>query len=79
MVPSHDVKHSPSMNRVGSSRYVLTSTFAMDGQRFMAFVSAAFLFRLLKALEASTNRTVSVCSSWKMSFMACRAASHPHF
>ena len=43
----------------------------------MDIVSAAFLFRLLNALEASTSSTASESASSKMCRMACIAASLP--
>ena len=45
------------------------------GQRICILCNAAFRFNELNVLLASTNMTASVCSSSKISFMECMAAS----
>ena len=58
---------------------VLIRAVAMGEHRALTFLSAAWRFRELKALLASTNRTASHSLSLKARFMACIAASVPAF
>lgn len=63
VVPSLDGMHSPPIKSYGSERYVFVDTVPRAGQRLLMLASAAFLFKQLKALDASTSRTPSVDSS----------------
>ena len=67
----------PSTRNSASQRYVLMSVVAIDGQRTLMFLKASCLFKELKALLASTNKTATQFSSLNTIFMVCTAASIP--
>jgi len=57
VVPSvDDISPLPTTIILTGALYVLMSTGDSGGQRILTLCRAAFLFRELKALEASTNR-----------------------
>ena len=55
--------------------YILIKMDDNGGQRILTLCSAAFRFKELKALEASTSKHPSVSASWNIERIAWIAAS----
>ena len=77
VVPSWERIASPSTNSSVGALYVLIKMVARGGQSVWILWRAAYLFRELNALLASTTSTASFSSDSRAVRTACTAASMP--